>query len=39
MAASSPNWVIVRRIEEMRQAYDLWAGTGAVVTTPFYLWR
>jgi class 3 adenylate cyclase/tetratricopeptide (TPR) repeat protein len=24
-------------IEEMRQAYDLWAGTGAVVTTPFYL--
>lgn len=24
-------------IEEMREAYDLWAGTGAVVTTPFYL--
>jgi predicted ATPase len=24
-------------IDEMRQAYDLWAGTGAVVTTPFYL--
>jgi predicted ATPase len=21
----------------MRKAYDLWAGTGAVVTTPFYL--
>ena len=24
-------------IEEMRRAYDLWAATGAVVTTPFYL--
>ncbi len=24
-------------IEEMRQAYDMWAATGAVVTTPFYL--
>ena len=24
-------------IDEMRQAYDLWSGTGAVVTTPFYL--
>ena len=24
-------------IEEMRRGYDLWAGTGAVVTTPFYL--
>lgn len=24
-------------IEEMRQAYELWAATGAVVTTPFYL--
>jgi predicted ATPase len=24
-------------IEEMRQGYELWAATGAVVTTPFYL--
>ena len=24
-------------IEEMRQAYDMWAATGAVVTKPFYL--
>jgi predicted ATPase len=24
-------------IEEMRQAYDMWSATGAVVTTPFYL--
>ena len=24
-------------IEEMRQAYELWSATGAVVTTPFYL--
>jgi class 3 adenylate cyclase/tetratricopeptide (TPR) repeat protein len=24
-------------IDEMRQAYDLWTGTGAVVTTPFHL--
>jgi class 3 adenylate cyclase/predicted ATPase len=24
-------------IEEMRQAYDMWTATGAVVTTPFYL--
>ncbi len=24
-------------IDEMRQAYDLWSATGAVVTTPFYL--
>lgn len=24
-------------IDAMRQAYDLWAATGAVVTTPFYL--
>jgi predicted ATPase len=24
-------------IEEMRQAYEMWAATGAVVTTPFYL--
>jgi class 3 adenylate cyclase/tetratricopeptide (TPR) repeat protein len=24
-------------IDEMRQAYELWSATGAVVTTPFYL--
>jgi class 3 adenylate cyclase/predicted ATPase len=24
-------------VEEMRQGYELWAATGAVVTTPFYL--
>jgi class 3 adenylate cyclase/predicted ATPase len=24
-------------IDEMRQAYEMWAATGAVVTTPFYL--
>jgi class 3 adenylate cyclase/tetratricopeptide (TPR) repeat protein len=24
-------------IDEMRQAYELWSGTGAVVTTPFHL--
>ncbi|HEX6361993.1 MAG TPA: AAA family ATPase, partial [Albitalea sp.] len=24
-------------IEEMRRAYEMWAATGAVVTTPFYL--
>ena len=27
----------VAGIEEMRQAYELWSATGAVVTTPFYL--
>jgi len=26
-----------RGVEDMRQGYELWAGTGAVVTTPFYL--
>jgi class 3 adenylate cyclase/predicted ATPase len=24
-------------VEEMREAYDMWSATGAVVTTPFYL--
>jgi len=28
---------VARGVEEMRQGYELWADSGAVVTTPFYL--